>query len=1036
METRSCDLCYANNHRVFPEEQQAAEEIKEPRRKSMPKKALFADAGEVKPPSPIRNFPSLPSPNFQRQQEEENMTDSNQSMDMEIDSDDVVQPEQNEQQQTKEEMLISFDSPAKNIPKLYPEITDNSKAKRLSFPSIFKSQPGIEVQAEEEDQTMDFTEIPKPQIQDEPEEDEQTMEFTHVPGNGQHEDEEQTMDFTQVQHHNSAMADDDEQTMEMTRPIGGLNKQFEGEEDEEEQTMDFTRPYGGNSWQNEYQEEQTMEMTRAIGSIQQRPSMEEPDEDDQTMEMTQAIGKINQGNEMMADDDDDDDDDDGEQTMEFTRPLSSRTNEEDADDGEQTMEFTRPLQVNNAENTAEDDGEQTMEFTRPLPAKFVQEQQEDSSAESLIPQPKTPPKKSPRKSKSPASAKSGSNKKKSPIKTTTATTVATPPSKTSRKRSSSPRKTTPSPSKKPKLDVPEEPPAAATPIKQVTPSTAITAPGSQRTPSHVLKDQIQSLTPRRSSVRRTPSKSASAKKPSYVLPFEPEKVSYTPLRSVKKPSGSINSTLDVVGNSSPTPSKKKDLSTSLPPIQEPEYQNVSLQDFLNMISIDFMDDFLTSTRGHSSFGVTYEPSEEPNFTDYVVSAQKLPLLELYDFSSREMKNNVKDAKELFSQLEAETLEENPLLFREYIEASADTKQVMSSQFKLIKSYARQQAKSVWYDWRTQLTNGVHEALKKNLKSLQDDQKVVESKRPAVEKAYNDISSKYMEMRNKLERMRKRADELANCDRDEFLAAQERLSTRKRDLASAQKSLEEQTNQVRDYRELVESQLQEKRKLQDSIQAAEKIRLANKRIDLEDIAHLRDKFMTIQKCMDFNQCTLSGSVLEGIVQGTLRVRIDLKANEIATEPISQPTDDSLCLSFLNKQITSHDEKTTPLVERLNNIRKLWHQANRMNSEINLYRLQHIISFSEETLDNEPALVLSTRLFSETPTPSKMFVKIRIKGSSVATYPSQIQGNITLSVVYGEQWGKSMGETCGQLEHSLLSKGLPGVFNKCIGILQGN
>ncbi|KAA8916129.1 hypothetical protein TRICI_001713 [Trichomonascus ciferrii] len=995
----------------------------------MPKKALFADAGEVKPPSPIRNFPSLPSASFQEPREEESLTDSNQSMDMEIDSDEIVQPGQNQEKQQREEMLISFDSPAKNVPKLYPDISDNGEARRLSFPSIFKSQPEVEDQAEEDDQTMEFTEIPKQQVQGDAEEDEQTMEFTHVPGNNRQEDEEQTMDFTQVQQNGPVMADDDEQTMEMTRPIGGLSNQFEEEEDEgEEQTMDFTRPYGGNSWQNEDQEEQTMEMTRAIGSIQQQQSMEEQDEDEQTMEMTQAIGRINRNNETM-------DEDDGEQTMEFTRPLSAKAHEGGDDEDEQTMELTKPLQ---AHTNADDEGEQTMEFTKPLPAKFAQEQLEESSNESLIPQPKTPPKKSPRKSKSPASAK-GVSGKKSPVKTATTSTVATPPSKNARKRSSSPRKPTPSPSKKPRLSLPEEPPAAATPIKQVTPSAAATAPGSQRTPSQVLKDQIQSLTPRRSSARRTPSKSASAKRPSIALPFETEKVSYTPLRSVKKPSNSVHvqsSSLDVVGNSSPTPYKKKDLSTTLPPIQEPEYQNVSLQDFLNMISIDFMDDFLTSTRGHSSFGVTYEPSEEPTFTDYVVSAQKLPLLELYDFSSREMKNNVKDAKELFSQLEAETLEENPLLFREYIEASADTKQVMSSQFKLIKSFARQQAKSVWYDWRTQLTNGVHEAFKKNLKSLQDDQKMLEAKRPAVERSYNDISSKYMEMRNKLERMRKRAAELANCDRDELLAAQELLSARKRDLASAQKSLEEQTNQVRDYRELVETQLQEKRRLQDSIQAAEKVRQANKRIEMQDIANLRDKFMTIQKCMDFNQCTLYGTLLEGIVLETLRVRIDLKTNEITTEPISQPTDEALCLSFLNKQISSHDDKSKPLIDRLSDIRKLWHQASKMNDEINLYRLQHIISFSEEILDNEPALVLSTRLFSETPAPSKMFVKIRIKGSSVATYPSQIQGNITLSLMYGEQWGKTMGETCGQLEQSLLSNGLPGVFNRCIGILQGN
>lgn len=1052
----------------------------------MPNKARFADddyeeqqPSAVKPPSPIKvskpqpSFPQLPvvAPGSPTPHNDGSMTDSNQSMDMEMDSGDEEEGGQQQVNESKQDdILISFDSPLKKVPQLYPEIppadspiqeteklATESSPRRLSFPSIFKNNsnnkpPRDSIQGrgqqEEENQTMDFTEIPNNTVQ---EEEEQTMDFTQVPNRGNEEEEqEQTMEFTQVQNsgypgeedeedneeeetmeftriQNRGHLEEDEQTMEFTKPLGSLNNVPHYEE--EEQTMDFTRSYGGNAYN---QDEQTMEMTRTIGAIQEYPEDNEED-DERTMEMTQSLGQIR--SIPMEEDENE------EQTMELTRPLQQQQ-QKTVNDTEQTMEFTQPVRMETLQEVADDD-EKTMEFTRPMQSNVSKQYEESSSEEALIPQPKTPPKKSPRKSKSPVKKSTQSpfqGFEETPVQTQKKKT----PSPNKKKRTASPTKS-PGNKRAKVAEVADE--VSTTPVKQMTPSAVnMPPPSSQRTPSQALKDQIQSLTPRRNSAkRRSPSKqspTSERKKKTLSLPLESEKVSYTPLRSVKK--GEVPNTIDVARPASPTPSKKgsQDLSRSLPAISGDvnEYQNVSLQDFLNMISIDFMDDFLTNTRGHSSFGISHEASsQDPTFSDYVVAAQKFPLVELYDFSIREMKNNVKDAKELFKQLETETLEENPLLFREYIEASADTKQLMNAQFKLVKSYARQQAKSVWYDWRSQLTTGVHEAFLKNFKSLQDDEKMMNKRKPEVEQSYNDISSKYKEMKNKLERMRKRSTELANCDRGQLISAQERLTSRKKELFSVQKSLEEKTNQVRDYRELVETQLQHKRKLQDSIQAAEKIRQANKQIDMQDIFDLRDKFIMIQKCQGFENCKLiDGNILQLILYQTLKVQIDLKTKHIITEPIYGKNEDDgqkLCLDFLNRQAQGYlYGNNEPLSEKLSELRTLWQRASCLNRDIKLYRLQQITTVSEDKIDNEPVLKLSTRLFTENPVPSKMYVKIRIKGSSLAIYPERLEGNITVSVVYGDQWIDNMTETCNNLDKSLSQGGLQGVFSKFIELTE--
>ena len=100
--------------------------------------------------------------------------------------------------------------------------------------------------------------------------------------------------------------------------------------------------------------------------------------------------------------------------------------------------------------------------------------------------------------------------------------------------------------------------------------------------------------------------------------------------------------------------------------------------------------------------------------DYVLAATvTLPMMELYHFSCRELKKYIHEGQEVVNQIEEETLIDNPLLFKEYFSAALDVRAIMDSQFKLLKTYARHQAKAVWYDWRQKLLTGVKDSLSKN-----------------------------------------------------------------------------------------------------------------------------------------------------------------------------------------------------------------------------------------------------------------------------------------------------------------------------------
>lgn len=78
---------------------------------------------------------------------------------------------------------------------------------------------------------------------------------------------------------------------------------------------------------------------------------------------------------------------------------------------------------------------------------------------------------------------------------------------------------------------------------------------------------------------------------------------------------------------------------------------------------------------------------------------------------------ISEGKAMIEGIEQDTLEDPPLLFREYVGAPPELKRIMDSQFKLLKSWARFKAKGGWYSWRDQLLGGVMPTLIKNAEGL-------------------------------------------------------------------------------------------------------------------------------------------------------------------------------------------------------------------------------------------------------------------------------------------------------------------------------
>ena len=137
-----------------------------------------------------------------------------------------------------------------------------------------------------------------------------------------------------------------------------------------------------------------------------------------------------------------------------------------------------------------------------------------------------------------------------------------------------------------------------------------------------------------------------------------------------------------------------------------EVERISLQEFLDMTKIRFMD-LSTTKRRHTAAPAAFHDTDvdetEESLDRYVVAAAcTLPEFELYQHACHEMKKYISDGRHFVRTMEANVMEENPLLFSEYLTAPPDQRTVMDNQFKNLKTSARLEARGEWYSWRSTL----------------------------------------------------------------------------------------------------------------------------------------------------------------------------------------------------------------------------------------------------------------------------------------------------------------------------------------------
>lgn len=282
---------------------------------------------------------------------------------------------------------------------------------------------------------------------------------------------------------------------------------------------------------------------------------------------------------------------------------------------------------------------------------------------------------------------------------------------------------------------------------------------------------------------------------------------------------------------------------------ESEQDKISLQDFLNMTNIHFIE-LSTTKRRHTQAPAPQRPSQESldksTEAQFVAAATTLPLLELYQHATRELKSYISTGRKIIRSIESETFNEQPALFREYVDARPDIKAVMDNQFRNGKTNARLQSKEGWYSWRAQLVDGLKTGLDGIKQGMLADWAVLETQQQQLNAEVPDLSQQQEALTKELETLQQTLEELDSVDTAALDQTRRELRTADAEVTRKAALLESLKQQMLEKEDALGSAEELKTELGAQIEEADRVRHEYRGWPVADVLALKSRVEAIEK----------------------------------------------------------------------------------------------------------------------------------------------------------------------------------------------
>ncbi|KAI1448724.1 Spc7-domain-containing protein [Annulohypoxylon stygium] len=448
-------------------------------------------------------------------------------------------------------------------------------------------------------------------------------------------------------------------------------------------------------------------------------------------------------------------------------------------------------------------------------------------------------------------------------------------------------------------------------------------------------------------------------------------------------------------------------------------ERIHLQAFLNMTNIRFMEltttkrrhtQAPTSTKGNASTG-----KEDVSLERCVVAgACTVPMLELYQHSCRELKKYISEGRRIVREIETETLEENPPLFKEYMSATPEYKVFLDNQFKNVKTHARLLSKAMWYEWRMKLQDGLKEGLVTIAEGMKADEQLLQKEQKLLDSVLPKLIERFESLEVEHDNLESAVQELADCDPEELQAARSELSEVDADIEAKMKQIEQLRQQLGETESGISELSQRKEECLADIKEAEKIREQCRGWTSSEVSSLKARVEELEKQHGWMITGTNGTMLSMTYRKELELVFDVAVFK-GIKPTNSPIDlwyiaanrerdpkpftpeKEFFIQCIRDQIRGLDQSQTKFKELLDMVSAGWKKANYVSESMRLvdctYRTK-VTKTSDSSIAFRAILLVS-------PVKTRVDVTLNFHGRST---PNGVEITIEpeAQVVYGEQF----------------------------------
>ncbi|KAL7787393.1 hypothetical protein V8C37DRAFT_390588 [Trichoderma ceciliae] len=450
-----------------------------------------------------------------------------------------------------------------------------------------------------------------------------------------------------------------------------------------------------------------------------------------------------------------------------------------------------------------------------------------------------------------------------------------------------------------------------------------------------------------------------------------------------------------------------------------DQDQMHLQDFLNLTSIRFLE-LTTTKRRHtiaprmSQSGILPDGEDDRSLERCVMAgACTVPMLELYQHSCRELKKYISEGRRIVKEIETETFEDNPPLFREYMSATPDVKALMDNQFKNVRTHARHLSKAMWYEWRMKLQDGLKEGLVSISDGMKGDLRVLEEQEGLLKAVMPNLVSRYESLLEESSNLEEAVRELADCDPAELQATREELTSLDDDIAQKKKLIAKLRQEFEASEADVEELAARKTQCLAEIEDSERIREECRGWTSTEVNNLKARVEAIEKEHGWAVTGISGPTLSMTYKREIELVLDITsfqpqqpnsridlwfiADSREVNPLPKTAEKEFLLQCIREHIRAMSQSRTKLSHLLNVVRAAWDKSNWVSREVGRINVTFPTKVTK-TSDSSIAVISSLLL---APLETRVEVAFNLKGSSG---PEGVNVDVSTdaSVVYGEQF----------------------------------